>query len=92
MFSESLLKLGNIERLDSEILIKLSQNKKGQNIFQVHSFRCLFLQLAAEKKTLCTWNFFGPSYFETALVKISLWIAAGPTAHNANVTTNMKQS
>ena len=51
MLSESLLKLGNIERLDSEILIKSSQNKMGQKDFQVHSFWYLFLQLAAEKKT-----------------------------------------
>ena len=51
--------------------LKLSQNKKGQKNFQVHSFQCLFLQLAAEKKTPKTVhleNFFGPSYFEAALV------------------------
>ena len=33
------------------ILIKSSQNKKDQKKFQVDSFLCLFLQLAAEKKT-----------------------------------------
>ena len=52
-------------------LLKSSQNKKGQKNFQVHSFRCPFLQLAAEKKTPKTVHleiFFGPSYFETTLV------------------------
>jgi hypothetical protein len=39
-------------------LLKSSQNKKGQKIFKVHSFRCLFLLEF----------FFGPSYFEVALV------------------------
>ena len=37
----------------------------------MHRFRCLSLQLAAEKKTPKTVHlevFFGPSYFETALV------------------------
>ena len=52
------------------VLLKSSQNKKGQKNFQVHSFRCLFLQLAAEKKTPKTVHlefFFGPSYLEAAL-------------------------
>ena len=51
------------------MLLKSSQNKKGQ-IFQVHSFRRLFLQLAAEKKTPKIVHLeivFGPSYFEAAL-------------------------
>ena len=51
-------------------LVKSSQNKMDQKNFQVHSFRCLFLQLAAEKKTPKTVhleNIFGPSYFEAAL-------------------------
>ena len=51
-------------------ILKSSQNKKGQTIFQVHSSRCLFLQLAAEKKTPkpVYLDFFFPSYFEAALV------------------------
>ena len=53
-------------------LLKPFQNKKGLEVFQVHHFRCLFLQLAVEKKTKknrCTWKIFlGPSYFVTALV------------------------
>ena len=59
-----------------------SQNEKGQNIFQVHSFRCLFLQLAAEKKTPKTVHrkfFFGPSYFEMVLVK-SMHLLLYPTS------------
>ena len=31
--------------------LKPFQNEKDQNIFQVYCFWCLFLQLAAEKKT-----------------------------------------
>ena len=38
--------------LKKPLLLKSSQNKKGQKFFfQVHSFWCLFLQLAVEKKT-----------------------------------------
>ena len=33
------------------IMLKSFQNKKGLKIFQVHTFWCFFLQLAAEKKT-----------------------------------------
>ena len=76
--NEHLLKTINDKKSENQkktlevfiLLIKSSQNKKGQKNFQVHSFRCLFLQLAAEKKTPKTVhleNFFGPSYFETAL-------------------------
>ena len=35
----------------STVYVRSPQNKKGQKNFQVRSFRCLFLQLAAEKKT-----------------------------------------
>ena len=60
-------------RINFEIFytdVKPSQNKKGQKKFQVHRIRCLFLQLAAEKKTKndALGNSFGPSYFEMALV------------------------
>jgi hypothetical protein len=44
--------------------------KPGQNIFQLHHFLNTFLQLAAEKKFSkngAAGNFFGPSYFVTAL-------------------------
>ena len=33
------------------VLLKPSQNKKGRKIFQLHQNWCLFLQLAAKKKT-----------------------------------------
>ena len=52
-------------------LLKPDQNKKGQKIFQLHRFFNTFLQLAAEKKYSkkgAAGNFFGPSYFVTALV------------------------
>ena len=55
---------------DSFFELKSSQNKKGQKNLQVHSSRCLFLQLAAEKKTpkpVHLEKMFGPSYFEAAL-------------------------
>ena len=58
---------------------KSSQNKKGQTIFQVHSFRCLFLQLAAEKKTPKTVHleiFFGPSYFEAVETLQKPWYSS----------------
>ena len=50
--------------------LKPGQNKKGQNFFQLHHFLNTFLQLAAEKKYSkngAAGNFFGPSYFVTAL-------------------------
>ena len=53
------------------ICLKSGQNKKGQNFFQLHRFLNTFLQLAAEKKYSkngAAGNFFGPSYFVTALV------------------------
>ena len=53
------------------IYVKPGQNKKGQKIFQLHRFLNTFLQLAAEKKYSkngAAVNFFGPSYFVTALV------------------------
>ena len=58
-------------------LLKPGQNKKGQKIFQLHRFLNTFLQLAAEKKYSkngAAGNYFGPSYFVTALVII--WISA----------------
>ena len=51
-------------------LLKPGQNKKGPKIFQLHRFLNTFLQLAAEKKYSkngAAGNFFGPSYFVTAL-------------------------
>ena len=53
--------------------LKPGQNKKDQKIFQLHrsSFLNTFLELAAEKKYPkigAAGNFFGPSYFVTALV------------------------
>ena len=42
---------------------KAVTNKKGQKDFQVYRFRCLFLQLAAEKKTPNTVQFFWPFSF-----------------------------
>ena len=55
--------------------LKSSQNKKDQKHFQLHSFRCHFLQLAAEKitpETLHLEIFFGPSFFETALGNLTI--------------------
>ena len=55
--------------------LKPGQNKKGQNIFQLHRFVNTFLQLAAAKKYSkngAAGNFFGPSYFVTALVRLML--------------------
>ena len=55
-------------------LLKSSQNKKGQKIFQAQILLS-FLQLAAEKKDIgngAPGNFFGPSYFETALDQADL--------------------
>ena len=51
--------------------LKLGQNKRGQNLFQLHRFLNTFLQLAAEKKYSkngAAGIFFGPSYFVMALV------------------------
>ena len=53
--------------------LKPGQNKKGQNIFQLHRFLNAFLQMAAEKKYSkngAAGNFYGPSYFVTALDNI----------------------
>ena len=50
--------------------LKPGQNKKGLKIFQLHGFLNTFLQLTAEKKYSkdgAARNFFGPSYFVTAL-------------------------
>ena len=50
--------------------LKPGQNKKGQKVFQLHRFLNIFLQLAAEKKCSkngAAGNFFGTSYFVTAL-------------------------
>ena len=50
--------------------LQLSQNKKGQNIFQLHRFLNTFSQLPAVKKNSkngAAGNFFGPSYFDPAL-------------------------
>ena len=59
--------------MDTVNTVKPGQNKKGQNFFQLHRFLNTFLQLAAEKKYSkngAAGNFFGPSYFVTALEKI----------------------
>ena len=49
--------------------LKSFQNKKGLKIFQLPTFWCLFLQLAAEKKhrKVGSWKILGPSYFEATL-------------------------
>ena len=55
------------------IVLKPSQNKKGQKNFQLHGFLNTFSQLPAEKKYSkngATGKFFGPSYFDPALGKI----------------------
>ena len=46
-------------------LLKSFQNKKGPKIFQLPTFRCLFLQLAAEKKhrKVGSWKIFRPFLF-----------------------------
>ena len=51
-------------------LLKPGQNKKSQKIFQLHCFLNIFLQLADETvfKSGAAGNFFGPSYFVTALI------------------------
>ena len=56
--------------------------RRAENLFQLHQKWCLFLQLAAEKKTpflVQLKQIFGPSYFVTALegqknLKISLTV------------------
>ena len=57
--------------------LKPGQNKKGPKTFQLHRFLNTFLKLAAEKKYSkkgAAGNFFGPSYFVTALViEINFW-------------------
>ena len=50
--------------------LKPGQNKKGQNIFQLHRFSNTFLQLVAKKKyskNVAVKKFLGPSYFDPAL-------------------------
>ena len=73
------------------ILIKPSQNKKGQKIFQLHRFLNTFLQQAAEKKyskNSAAGNFFGPSYFVTALVPTCLWKETCTDVHCISSTLN----
>ena len=63
-------------RVSSDFLLKPGQNKKGQKTFQLHHFLNTFVQQAAEKKyskNSAAGNFFGPSYFVTALVPTCLW-------------------
>ena len=58
---------------NSATLLKPGQSNKGQKNFQLHRLLTTFLQLAAEKKYSkngAAGNFFGPSYFVTALVTI----------------------
>ena len=52
-------------------MLKSLQNKKGLKIFQLPTFRCLFLQLAWEKDTekWAAGKILGPSYFEATLVE-----------------------
>ena len=55
--------------------LKLSQNKKGRKIFQLHHFLNLFLQLASEEKDSkngAARNFFDP----TIVHKLSVMLAA----------------
>ena len=52
-------------------MVKPSQNKKGQKVFQLHRFLNTFSQLPAVKKYQkngAVGKFLGPSYFEPALV------------------------
>ena len=59
-------------------LLKPGQNKKGQKNFQLHRFLNTFLLLAAEKKYSkngAAGNFFGPSYFVTALTLLLFCLA-----------------
>ena len=62
------------------MLLKPGQNKEDQKYFQLDRFLNTFLQLAAGKKYLkngAAGNFFGPSYFVTALInakfRCKLW-------------------
>ena len=55
---------------EAAIYLKPSRIKKGQKDFQVHCFQWFFTAESCEKdkKNGAPGNFFGPSYFETALV------------------------
>ena len=53
--------------------LKPCQNEKGQNIFQLHNFRSLFLKFSqlpaveTDTENGAPGNFFSPSYFDMAL-------------------------
>jgi len=54
------------------IFLKPSQDKKGRKNFQLHHFLNTFSQLPAVKKyskNIAAGKFFGPSYFDPALVQ-----------------------
>ena len=54
-------------------MLKPSENKKGQKIFQLHRFLNTFSQLPAVKKYSkngAARKFLGPSYFDLALTQI----------------------
>ena len=56
--------------------LKSFQNKKGLKNFQLPTFWCLFLQLAAEKNTekWAAGKLLGPSYFEETLaIYVCMW-------------------
>ena len=65
------------------VYLKPSQTRKGRKNFMLHHFSNPFLLLAAEKKDSkngAARNFFGPSYFVTALIscnKAKLYRAIG---------------
>ena len=54
--------------------LKSFQNKKGLKIFQLPTFRCLFLQLAAEKKhrKVGSWKIFRPFLFWSDFSKLEV--------------------
>ena len=57
------------------MILKPGQNKKGQKIFQLHRFLNTSSQLPAVEKYSnngSAGNFFGPSYFVTALVMVAM--------------------
>ena len=58
---------------DTLCILKPGQNKKGQKIFRLHRFLNTFSQLPAVEKYSkdgAAGKFFGPSYFDPALVNL----------------------
>ena len=63
LWKDPILKFKHFQ--EKNFVVKSFQNKKGLKIFQLPTFRCLFLQLAAEKKhrKVGSWKIFRPFLF-----------------------------